>query len=375
MYLPLCHSAERAHMAPSLGLPALDAEEGYQADGGNSVAETPCKVIVKAEQGSTEKEKGRGSASGKQSNTNPGTDLSKKTLNMTLSEDKIREVLKTHKKCSACQDWKENLEFFSGQGRCKECSNMQRNLMRMADNQGCRAEYDTIVQGDDKSYRSLLKKYKKTREMAAKSSSKVKFSVTNFIAEYRTKRGARSEALGEMVWEQEWLEMAATVKYGYMTREEAQAEWRAWLADDKVPKDNKGPRGFIRVWVKTKDQLSRFAETSRDQVLSKLESLGKNCKAETFDARVKMLGNDAVHTNLDSTTTEKLFGDNAFKMLAAEGDESFQQDGLTGRRLALNHNMQHATCLLQHVAWLSCKAVTVHFSSPGHSSDAQPFRL
>ena len=96
-----------------------------------------------------------------------------------------------------------------------------------------------------------------------------------------------------MMWQGEWLEEARKTKYGNLTREEAEALWEKWLKDDKVPRDDKGPRGFIRLWVKTRDQISYFDELSKQKSLNAEEKLGKNPGEAALNARRNFLTGSA----------------------------------------------------------------------------------
>ena len=58
-----------------------------------------------------------------------------------------------------------------------------------------------------------------------------------------------------MMWEGEYMEFAKTAKAGYLSKQESEHNWSTWLADMAVVRDNDGPRGYLRLWVKTKDSI------------------------------------------------------------------------------------------------------------------------
>ena len=74
--------------------------------------------------------------------------------------------------------------------------------------------------------------------------------------EFASKTGQRKEEIGEMMWEAEWYEFAKTAKAGYLSKVEAEAGWQAWMDDAEHPKDENGPRGYIRCLVKVKDIMT-----------------------------------------------------------------------------------------------------------------------
>ena len=56
-----------------------------------------------------------------------------------------------------------------------------------------------------------------------------------------------------MMWEREYLEEAQKTYMGNLTLEEAKRQWGEWVANPKHPRDDRGPRGFLRLEVPTGD--------------------------------------------------------------------------------------------------------------------------
>ena len=73
-----------------------------------------------------------------------------------------------------------------------------------------------------------------------------------------------------MMWEREYIEWAQTAEAGFLSPQEVELNWKLWLKDDSgVKKDDRGPRGFKRVWV----EMGTRGATYRDQGVSR-EAVG-----------------------------------------------------------------------------------------------------
>ena len=153
-------------------------------------------------------------------------------------------------------------EYYADQNRCKLCFSDSKALMRTAESQGCKKEVVDLRDKDPQAFAELQKAFSKTREDNRKLNRKMKFNVATFIKDYEKRKGFRDSRLGEMMWLQEWLEFAAAAKCGYLTKEEAKLEWDKMLAETWRPQDDAGPRGFKRVWIKTKDQGEVYSDVS-----------------------------------------------------------------------------------------------------------------
>ena len=235
------------------------------------------------------------------------------------------------KKCNMCNTYKEEGEFNDSQARCKSCFNDVRSLRRTAERQGLKDDVETMERDAPQEHKALFKAFVKARDKAKKNAEKIRFSIQSFRLTYRSSSGVRGAQEGEMMWEQEWYEEARRAKHGYLTREEAETKWKAWLGDPKHPKDSKGPRGYTRLWIKTADKLSWYDDISKDKELSKEEKLGKNAKESVLAARMQMLTGDKglEKHELDFQNVQ----DKAASAMAGSAggkDSCFAGDGLLG---------------------------------------------
>ena len=196
------------------------------------------------------------------------------------------------RKCKQCTAWKEAEGFNEAQSKCKDCFNNNRSLRRIAEKQGLKEDLINMERDDPKQHAALVKAFNKERDSCKKTGEKIKFSINSFKLSYRTRAGVRGEQEGEMMWEAEWIEESKKAKHGYLSREEAESRWQGWLKDPKHPRDQLGPRNYLRLWVKTRDKISYFDEVSKDKELVKEERLGKAPSKAAIDNRLKLMAGD-----------------------------------------------------------------------------------
>lgn len=147
-----------------------------------------------------------------------------------------------------------------------------------------------LERDDPKQHAALLKSFIKEREAACKTGEKLKFSVSEFKLSWQSSQGIRGESEGELMWEGEYYEWATkTAKGGYLSMEEAKLNWQRWLSDENHPRDEGGPRNYLRLYVKTKDKIIDFQELSKQKELSKTEKLGKKTNEAVIASRLKMV--------------------------------------------------------------------------------------
>ena len=81
---------------------------------------------------------------------------------------------------------------------------------------------------------------------------KIQFNVMDFIVKLKKSEGTRYARISEMMWETEYVEWATkTAKGGYLSKEEAVANWEKWKQDAGHTRDQKGhagAEGFVCVW-------------------------------------------------------------------------------------------------------------------------------
>lgn len=180
-------------------------------------------------------------------------------------------------------------EFNADQAKCKDCFNNLRSLRRIAETQKRAKQLSKMEEQDPKQHAALLKAFTKERESAKKSGDKIKFSIMGFKISYQSRKGVRGEAEGEMMWEGEYKEFAKAAKPGFLSEAEADANWTGWLNDKTVARDNKGPRNYLRLFVKVRDKVTEFEEMAKQKSLDKEEKLGKNASEAVLDNRMKFV--------------------------------------------------------------------------------------
>lgn len=149
-------------------------------------------------------------------------------------------------------------EFNADQAACKHCYNDARALARVAKAQGLESELEKMqAESGEKEYRALFKAYSKAREKSRRDGSKLKFNIATFRIEHKSRSGSLREAIGEMMWEGEYYEFAKTAKAGFLSEAEMKENWQRWLRDESVPRDNNGPRNYLRLFVLCNGAIAR----------------------------------------------------------------------------------------------------------------------
>ena len=212
------------------------------------------------------------------------------------------------RKCKQCNKWKEDSDFNEQQGKCKECYNDNRALRRVAERQNMREDLDEMEKNDPRQHSALVKAFLKEREATKKSGKRLKFCIHSFTVKYKSQVGTRGEAVGEMMWEGEWLEEAQKAKHGFLSLQEARDMWARWDKDPQHPRDREGPRNSLRLCVKTKDKIVQYNDVSREKELAKTANLGKKPTEGVIDASLKMLTGDKGMEDHDLTDFDAIMG-------------------------------------------------------------------
>ncbi|CAK9041292.1 unnamed protein product [Durusdinium trenchii] len=209
------------------------------------------------------------------------------------------ENLDEWKKCNSCTKWKLRKEAFNAdQKKCKDCFNHIRSLHRVAASQKCGTDMKKLEEEDPKQYNALMKEFVKIREQSRKAGDKLKFSIQAFRVSWKSREGERKENVGEMMWEEEYYQWAKTAKAGFLSRQEAESNWNTWLNDKDWPRDTAGPRGYIRLYVRTADKIIGFEEVSKEKEFTKEEKLGKNASKEVIESRLGfVMGDQGLHAH------------------------------------------------------------------------------
>ena len=119
-------------------------------------------------------------------------------------------------------------------------------------------------------------------------SNKVKLNMMSYIEEVRVQRGQRVQHEGEMMWEGEYYDWARGSKAGFLTRQEAEKNWREWEQDPSVASDTDGPRGYKRLWIRTRDVIMKYQDLNKRLGIRGEDKMGKNTTAATLDSKMSV---------------------------------------------------------------------------------------
>ena len=198
-------------------------------------------------------------------------------------------VLETQKCTGFCGRKKPLTEYNQDQRKCKECVLHERSFWRFADKQKSKTDMRALEASDPALFKDIQKEFIKERQKAANAEQKVKFNIASFKKSLQSRSGDRRDDQRVMMWEGLWKEESKTAKYGYLTTEEAEKKWKDWLADDSIPKDYNGPRGYQQVAVPSQSVLSNFKEVAQQKELTESERLSRTATQETIQNRVNMV--------------------------------------------------------------------------------------
>ena len=250
-----------------------------------------------------------------------------------------RNTAAAEKKCGDCGKTKPLEDFHEEQANCKDCSADTRSLLRLAKAQDVRVTVVDLKKKEPKVYAELFKGFRKKRLQEKKEGKKVKFGIAAFITEYRKANGTRLSAIGEMMWEEEYILWAKGPKAGFLTREQAEANWLVFIDEAAAGKrrtDQEGPRGFQRVFVKTTDQGEDYEDVSKSRALQRVETI-KKPTGDQLSTRRRLLfeedgleaegeGHDAFNEVLDATQRHWCAWARAGGTLAAASPDKVQQE-------------------------------------------------
>lgn len=150
-------------------------------------------------------------------------------------------------------------------------------------------------------YEKLVKAYEKTYK---ESEGKTKFSIMQFKRRLTKGSGSRSTGRGKMMWQREYVEEMEKTCHGNVEANESKTKWNLMTKDLSIKRDNKGPRGALRLRVSTGDYDSSFSEVGEEEEIE-LEELAVK-KPESKDisgARQRLLeggGTSSFFANGDS---------------------------------------------------------------------------
>ncbi|CAE7468859.1 unnamed protein product [Symbiodinium sp. CCMP2592] len=204
------------------------------------------------------------------------------------------------KKCGLCRKWLAQDAFNQDQCKCKACNNGTRQFNRLCEKQDC---CDKIKKLTAKDWLAVVIQWFGQREKNRLLSvgEKIQFNVMDFIVRLKKSEGTRYARIAEMMWEIEYIEWATkTARGGYLSKEEAGANWDRWKADVTHTRDHKGPRGFLRLkvtgsaesaFVNVTDRVEEYNDFSKEREVEKREKIGKKAaqNAQVMGDRLKLV--------------------------------------------------------------------------------------
>ena len=120
--------------------------------------------------------------------------------------------------------------------------------------------------------------------------------------------GRRYAGRTKMMWEREFMEEAGKTYMGNMTAEEAARQWKEWLNNEDWPRDNEGPRGFLRLEVPIGDFGEAYTEFNSGRSVNFIDKTKRKGKQEDLDDMLNQLvaGHDSmggVSDHIDKMTS------------------------------------------------------------------------
>ena len=194
-----------------------------------------------------------------------------------------------NKQCSSCKETLPIDCFHPDQGKCKQCNKRQRSFTRLIEVDGLTKEMQALQKTDPKEHKKVYSQYCKHVAEQEKFNRKQseKFSMHAFLREYTGRKGLRQAAKFEMMWEAEFLEWAKSPKAGFLSKSEAEARWAAMLEDQSVPKDEEGPRGYMRCRIKVSDCFEDYEDGSVATAVQSQKKLPKNLTDEQLGRHIQ----------------------------------------------------------------------------------------
>ena len=89
---------------------------------------------------------------------------------------------------------------------------------------------------------------------------------------------------------------------------EAEANWAAWTKDTAVPRDHKGPRGFLRLWVATRDTINRYEKASKEAEIERSQRLSKHLSGEALQSKMNVMMSGGVGWDLGQGDQDRRMG-------------------------------------------------------------------
>ena len=119
-----------------------------------------------------------------------------------------------------------------------------------------------LIKGPVKDFQTFMARFKNMCPVDMSTMKRPVFNVTRFKLwlESKTTMGAGFKCV--YMHMKQYMEFAQSVTGGEYTLQEATAQWQLWETsrDQHIKKDNKGPRGCLRVAVHVEDNVHGYEE-------------------------------------------------------------------------------------------------------------------
>ena len=196
------------------------------------------------------------------------------------------------KKCSRCKVSKEAGEFNKDQSKCKGCNNEERGFKATLQSQMGAWWLNKTSTADPQLLAEVEKRYVAARAIAGKEGKKLVFNAKVIIEEVKATTGKRFEREAPMMWEGQYKEWAGSAAGGFLTPDEAQAQWDAWDKNEFHCRDWDGPRGYMQLAVTGyAKRVVEFDEVAKSKSYKGEQKLGKNLTEEQLARKVSTIGN------------------------------------------------------------------------------------
>ena len=118
----------------------------------------------------------------------------------------------------------------------KDCNLHIRSFWNVAKTQKVLKEMRDLEKDELNTVKDVVKEFTRERAKAANAAGKGRFNISAYRKSLVAKSGDRNEKQREMMWEGQYLEIAKTAAFGFLTKEEAETQWRQNARGSNGPK-------------------------------------------------------------------------------------------------------------------------------------------
>ena len=189
------------------------------------------------------------------------------------------------KKCNFCRRWRSFDDYHKNSATCKECRSKIEACQRRFAKAKKLPMLEEMRKNNPKEFERVVRAFDKAcpKDTANHNRRGDTINVLNLTSEVSAKSGQRYEAKTKMMWEREYYEEAAKTAMGNLTSEEAARQWNVWKNNPDWPRDNEGPRGFLRLEVPIGDFGQKYSDLATGRRLSGLDKTKKRADEDDFD--------------------------------------------------------------------------------------------